>query len=147
MTTLARDAEHVISATIFVSDARVCHHVERRRMTFETTRGYRPAELNRPIAVARAVDPARYFGPVRNGKLKELIVLVPVEICLPFASRADDDIETFGERDRVGRRAEDTDLKEALAARFHSIMQLRLSGEDVFAGRETTENRSRVSFA
>ena len=67
MTTLARDAEHVISSTIFVSDARVCDGVKRRRVTFETTWNHRPAEIERPVAVAGAVDPARDLRPVGNG--------------------------------------------------------------------------------
>ena len=65
MTTLARDAEYVISAAITIREAGDC--VEERCVTFETTRHDRTAELDRPIAIAGAVKPTRYFRPVGDG--------------------------------------------------------------------------------
>src|SRR3954453_21905586 len=73
MTTLARDAEYVISSSIAIREAGVCYGIKRRCVALETTRHNGPAELDRSIAIARTIDPACYFGPVGNRKLKELI--------------------------------------------------------------------------
>src|ERR1051325_8936548 len=116
-------------------------------MTLETARHDRPAEIQSSISVAGTVDPTTDFGPVRHRQLKELIVF-PVEISLAFAARTDDEIEAFGERDRVGWRSEHADLEEAIAPCFHAITQLGFeSFENVLARREAARDRRRGRFA
>ena len=64
-------------------------------MAFKTARNYRPAEIQSLVAVSGAVDPTVDSGPVRDRQLKKLIVL-PVQIRLSFATRADYKVEAFG---------------------------------------------------
>src|SRR6185369_13103985 len=117
-------------------------------MTLETARHYRPAEIQRHVSIARTIYPARHFRPVRHRQLKELIAFAPVEICLALASRANHEVEALGDGDGVRRCAENAGLKESITASIHSVLKLALRRlEDVFAGRETTGDRSRVCFA
>ncbi len=96
MTLLARDPEYEVCPAKFIYKARLGHWLKERSMTLKTTRDDRPAEIYISISITGTINPTRYLSPVRNRKLKELIVLVPVKIRLSFASGADDDIEAFG---------------------------------------------------
>jgi len=131
VTTFARHAEHVTFSSIAIRDTRASHGLKERPVTFKTTRQHWPAEIQRPVTVTRTVDPA-YGGPKGDWKLKELIVLAPVKICLAFASGTDDDVETLRDRNCVGRRSEHTGLKETVWARFEAIEEFGFGGlEDV----------------
>src|ERR1051325_6691106 len=91
MTPLARDPERVSGSSIAIHRV---NRFERRRVTLETARHDRPAEVERSIAITGTVDPTTDFGPVRHRQLKKLIVF-PVEISLTFPSGSDDEIKAF----------------------------------------------------
>src|SRR5690242_14771248 len=128
MTAFARNAEYVVGALVTIRGRAIVHRLEERRVTFETTRQHRPAEVGGAIAVAWTVDPTAERRPVRHRQLKELIVLAPVKIRLAFAAGADDEIESLRDRNGVGRRTEHAGLEEAVVAGFEAVEEFGLGG-------------------
>src|SRR5687768_16849264 len=147
MTLLTRDTEYVVSSPVAISQVRIRNRFKERCMTFEASGHDRSAEIYRPVSISRTVNPTPHFGPIGNGKLKELIFFVPVKISLSLAPGADDEVEAFGNGDRVGRSSEYARLEKAILFRFHPVVQFALgSSEDVFAGSKTAGNRFRCCW-
>src|SRR5215203_210398 len=139
MTLLARHTKRVPGSPVLIR--RACFSFEKRGVTLQTTRHDRAAEIQRPVSVTWTVDPACDLRPVRDRQLEELILFSPVEISLSLSSGANNEIEPFGDGDRVGWCSEYADLEEAIRFGFHAVLELALCSQNIFAGSKTTGNR------
>src|SRR5215203_3483126 len=133
MTLLTRYTQRVTGFSITIRNTRFCLCFKERCVTLQTARRHRTAEIERPVSVTRAIYPTRDFRPIRNRQLKKLVVFSPVEISLSLSPGANDEVESFGDVDRVGWCSEYARLEKAISFGFHAVLELALCSEDILA--------------
>ena len=113
-------------------------------MTFEAAGQNGPVKVCRTVYISRAVDPMMQLSPIRNRKLEQSICF-PIKICLPFGSRADDQIHLLFMLGQVIVLVSDSRLVKLTIVLFHQKSEFGVKRrQDVLALGEASRDRGHI---